>query len=644
MKRPTPFIAVAVLLSVAVARVVPSSHVRHEVRDGLLNSHWTKKSRIEGETTVPVRVGLTQSNLDIGEAMLMNISHPNSEHYGKHLSASEVDEMFAPSKKSIDAVTKWLRSSLSDRVINLSRSRQWLELNATVAELQDLLHTDYHEYTSKISGRAALGCQEYHIPLQLRDDIDFITPGVMMLEIRKRDENSVRSFGPMVPKLTPTTTMRPEQPGNLSNCSSMVTPECVRAMYNVADKPKGHPNNTIGIYSTQGQQYSPDSLSIFLKLFAPEIPQGTQPEFQGVDGAPSPTPLPYDAAEEADLDFQAAYPLAYPAKVVNYLVDDFYYEAGGGGVSGLFNTFLDALDKSYCTYSAYGETGDLPGVDPTYPDTSEGGYDQPEQCGAYTPTNVISISYGEDGGSLPMNYQRRQCNEWMKLGLQGVTVIVASGDGGVGGFGGSQCANGPFVTIQPADCPYVTAVGATNLTTSSIRGNVKFLEKAAGFSGGGFSNIFGTPSYQAKTVNSYFNNHPPPYDYYNITLNATHTTGRYNRGGRGYPDVSAIGVNFATWVGVNDGITLAAGTSASAPVFAGLITRINSFRLNAGKKPVGFINPVLYQHPEAFNDVTTGHSSGCNTDGFSAVEGWDPITGMGTPNYPKLKEVFLNMP
>ncbi|PKK52803.1 hypothetical protein CI102_2713 [Trichoderma harzianum] len=517
----------------------------------------------------------------------MNISHPNSEHYGKHLSASEVDEMFAPSKKRIDAVTKWLKSALSDRVINLSRSRQFLELNATVAELQDLLHTDYHE---------------------------------------KRDETSVRSFGPMVPKLTPTLTMRPEHPGDLSNCSSMVTPECVRAMYNVADKPKGHPNNSIGIYSTQGQQYSPDSLSIFLKLFAPEIPQGTQPEFQGVDGAPTPTPLPYDAAEEADLDFQAAYPLAYPAKVVNYLVDDFYYEAGGGGVSGLFNTFLDALDKSYCTYSAYGETGDLPGVDPTYPDTSEGGYDQPEQCGAYTPTN------------------RRQCNEWMKLGLQGVTVIVASGDGGVGGFGGSQCSDGPFVTIQPADCPYVTAVGATNLTTSSIRGSVKFSEKAAGFSGGGFSNIFGTPSYQANTVNSYFSNHPPPYDYYNITLNATHTTGRYNRGGRGYPDVSAIGVNFATWVGVNDGITLAAGTSASAPVFAGLITRINSFRLNAGKKPVGFINPMLYQHPEAFNDITTGHSSGCSTDGFSAVEGWDPITGMGTPNYPKLKEVFLNMP
>lgn len=86
------------------------------------------------------------------------------------------------------------------------------------------------------------------------------------------------------------------------------------------------------------------------------------------------------------------------------------------------------------------------------------------------------------------------------------------------------------------------------------------------------------------------------------------------------------------------------GTSVSTPVFVGLITRINSFRLNAGKKPVGFINPTLYQHPEVFDDVTVGNNPGCNTAGFSAVEGWDPITGLGTPNYSKLKEIFMNMP
>ncbi|KAL7934123.1 peptidase S8/S53 domain-containing protein [Trichoderma chlorosporum] len=644
MARSVTIAIIAALFSEAAARVVPSSHVRHESRSEHLNGHWIRENRIEESVIVPVRVGLTQNNLDMGEALLMNISHPNSEQYGKHLSASEVDEMFAPSKDSIDAVTAWLKSALSDREITLSQSQQWLELNATVAELQDLLHTDYHQYKSKMSWRAALGCEEYHVPMQIRDHIDFITPGITMLKFKKRAD-AMNNSGPLLPTRTrkPMPDLLPEYSNSLSNCSMMVTPECVRAMYNVADKPEGHPDNSIGIYSSQGEQYSPDSLNTFFKYFAPEIPQGTQPEFVGVDGAPSPSPLPYDAAYEADLDFQASFPLAYPNKVVKYLVDDFYYEGGGGGggVSGLFNTFLDALDKSYCTYSGFGETGDLKGVDPTYPDTSEGGYDQPEQCGAYTPNNVISISYAEDGQSLPMNYQRRQCHEWMKLGLRGVTVIFASGDSGVGWFG--ICNDNTFGTVTPADCPFVTAVGATNLTSSSINnGQVKFIEHAARLSGGGFSNIFGTPSYQADAVNSYFKNHPPPYDFYNITLNATHTKGLYNRGGRGYPDLSAIGLNFVTWV--ENGTLLADGTSVATPVVAGLITRINSFRMNAGKKPVGFINPILYQHPEAFNDITVGNNPGCNTKGFSAVKGWDPVTGLGTPNYSKLKEVFLSLP
>jgi tripeptidyl-peptidase-1 len=54
-------------------------------------------------------------------------------------------------------------------------------------------------------------------------------------------------------------------------------------------------------------------------------------------------------------------------------------------------------------------------------------------CGVYKPTNVMSISYGEQEQDLPAYYQKRQCNEWLKLGMQGVSIFVASGDTGVGG-------------------------------------------------------------------------------------------------------------------------------------------------------------------------------------------------------------------
>jgi tripeptidyl-peptidase-1 len=86
------------------------------------------------------------------------------------------------------------------------------------------------------------------------------------------------------------------------------------------------------------------------------------------------------------------------------------------------------------------------------------------------------------------------------------------------------------------------------------------------------------------------------------------------------------------------------GTSASAPTFGAMITLINGERIKAGKGPVGFLNQVLYAHPEIFDDVVEGHQTGCGTQGFSAVEGWDPASGLGTPNFPRLKAVLMGLP
>ncbi len=59
---------------------------------------------------------------------------------------------------------------------------------------------------------------------------------------------------------------------------------------------------------------------------------------------------------------------------------------------------------------------------------------------------------------------------------------------------------------------------------------------------------------------------------------------------------------------------------------------------------MGFINPVLYANPQVLNDITSGTNPGCGTDGFTAVPGWDPLTGLGTPNYPAMEELFLSLP
>lgn len=375
-------------------------------------------------------------------------------------------------------------------------------------------------------------------------------------------------------------------------------------------------------------------------------------------------------------------PLIYPQKTVLFQVDDERIERnmtmGNTPYIGFWNTFFDAIDGSYCTFSAFGETGNCVKpecLDPSYPDRAPGGYNGSLQCGVYEPTNVISISYGGGEADLPAYYWKRQCTEIMKLGLQGVTVVISSGDDGVasspldgGNYDGCAGDGQIFYPASEATCPYVLAVGGTefdlaepltmgshgggnrsyNATSPTSSSRVPQITERATTryaSGGGFSNYFAQPSYQAFAVAKYFDKVQLPFDGYINMGNANFSgagDGVYHMGGRGYPDVSAIGDRYMTVL--NGGWASIGGTSLAAPVWASILTLINEVRLAAGKATVGFVNPTLYAHPEVFNDVTSGSNPGCGTEGFPAAEGWDPVTGLGTPHYPKLLALFESLP
>lgn len=111
---------------------------------------------------------------------------------------------------------------------------------------------------------------------------------------------------------------------------------------------------------------------------------------------------------------------------------------------------------------------------------------------------------------------------------------------------------------------------------------------------------------------------------------------------RGIPDLAANGAAYMTAVDGQGAHVY--GTSAAAPTVGSIITLINQQRISVGKKPVGFINPVLYANPGALNDIKNGNNPGCGTAGFAAVRDWDPVTGLGTPNYGKLLRVFMALP
>lgn len=177
----------------------------------------------------------------------------------------------------------------------------------------------------------------------------------------------------------------------------------------------------------------------------------------------------------------------------------------------------------------------------------------------------------------------------------------------------------------------MTSVGDTQIKQGADitqPGSEEVWNEILASSGGGFSNYFARPSWQNDTVNQWLAtaNLSVLYPYYQFsnTTNATQLGagsggGVFNGLGRAYPDVAALAMNITVFQGGNPG--LGSGTSASTPIFAAMITRINEERLKAGKSTVGFINPVLYANADAFNDIVDGDADGCLGRGFSAMKG-----------------------
>ena len=92
--------------------------------------------------------------------------------------------------------------------------------------------------------------------------------------------------------------------------------------------------------------------------------------------------------------------------------------------------------------------------------------------------------------------------------------------------------------------------------------------------------------------------------------------------------------------------SVVAGTSCASPTAAGVFGLLNDKRLASGKTALGFLNPLLYAAPAgSLTDVQKGSQRGCGLlDGFPAVEGWDAVTGLGSPNYKELLAYVSGLP
>ena len=233
--------------------------------------------------------------------------------------------------------------------------------------------------------------------------------------------------------------------------------------------------------------------------------------------------------------------------------------------------------------------------------------------------NIVSISWGGPEDSATSQF-KDEFNELLQSAANlGLTVCVAAGDNGSADF----AANDPNWDKKahvdfPASSSFSLACGGTNLTAANgkITSEVVWHDGTNDGTGGGVSRYFNLPTYQQNA------GVPKAVDPAGPVM-------------RGVPDVAGdaapasgyrIICDGTTFPDPSQGIPPVGGTSAVAPLWAGLVARINQ----GLTKPAGFLNPLLYNlaaGTAAFNDVTQGTNGN-----YKAGKGWDPCTGLGTPN------------
>jgi kumamolisin len=262
------------------------------------------------------------------------------------------------------------------------------------------------------------------------------------------------------------------------------------------------------------------------------------------------------------------------------------------------------------------------------PDPTAGLYESVDWLVAHHAADVISLSWGEpDVGVFNAYFSAcpSACNATSDgsyallhpvledAALEGITVLSATGDcGAAAGTSGVS-------TDYPSSDPYVVGVGATDLTVNASNGYVRESAWSGNDSGAtspGCQNQGGSGGGYAPF--------PRPYWQHDTGLAVTETL-------RGVPDVSIDGGDGVEIV--FDGYeTAASGTSVSCPIWGGIVTDLDTY----GGAALGFVDPSLYSIASgssgsvAFHDITTG------SNGYRAGVGWDPVTGIGSPNVGRL--------
>ena len=559
------------------------------------------------------------------DATFWTVADPTSPRYRQHLSKEQLRRIVAADASAVAKATEWLRQ------LGASTARARLTPTGDALELPWPC--------------AAPGARPPPVPAALRGTIEYA------VLLRPRADSASASASPTAATAGggggAVAAAHDREQARVA--SSNLGPTAQKKAYGVPASLRGtNKGNVQMVWGTGTYGYRADDLSMFFTQYAPEASVkdvSLEGDWKGKTG---------DNFVEGTLD--ASYIAAFAPGVKTVVANSNTSAATeeGEAFGGALLAFLVELNgRDEVPYVLSMSLGSMSfgACDKACTALAAKGGHTYKACWAYLQEQRQACMFAS------AEVETRIDAELAKLGLRGVTVTASSGDGGShfafgpfsGGVGGALdelICDSLQMPVYPTASPYVLSVGGTQWSSDDMYGPTCSSTKPCGWSsgGGGFSWSHAAPAYQDNVTAAYLAT---------AARIAPHTSPKaktFNAAGRAYPDVAALaqfGIPLCTYGGCSG----SGGTSASAPTVGGMLSLINDARLNAGKKPLGFVNTRLYQlmadaatYAECFADVgiaklgdlwdcdTYSTCEGCDEgNGFVATTGWDAQTGWGQP-------------
>ena len=572
------------------------------------------------------------------EAHAIAVSDPSSPLYGDFLNAEELDALVAPEPADVAAVISWLAKA-GVEPSELSGNR--IKCKTTVQTASSLLKTKFSFYYSNAEEISVPRPGAYALPDHIEPLVSAIF-GIHGLPVRRRERIGLGDD----PK------------------AAKVTPDVLKEVYNISGvtiDPSS--KNVRAVAEFQGCSMDQKDLTTFFKDYVKGSKDDTVSKYVGDKGkgascgeglldieyimGPSPgikteywLKNPFDLCSDI-AEWAAALLKADEPPLVHSIS---YGESGpdsqcnAAKLSTIENDFMKLASRGITIIVSSGDSGS--GYVPSDDKCGALNFEDGAYAGEVLRKVKVDATDGNGPGACCMEATDAPnpiSAGWSVKGTKkdADCTIYKTVTGKTSDKGAQRAITAKRIVklypSWPATSNWVTAVGSTRFVDHKI-GAEQMATDSFG-SGGGFSRSFNVSAWQSTETAAYLK----------TAASFLPPAGSFVPNGRATPDVAVLGEGYQI---IQDGqVQEASGTSASAPVFASIVSLLNEARLAAGKKPMGFMNPFLYKNPSTLTDIVKGDNPNSNEDypvyGFNCTKGWDPVTGLGTPNFPALLKAAM---